>query len=77
MPATTATDLRYKLTLTTQTTPTQGWAMTATDTHWHYWIGDRTVCGLDRDTPWTLGHVQAGDCPACTDRLARLAGAPS
>lgn len=53
-----------------QTTPTpQGWAMTATDTHWHFWIGDRTVCGLDRDTPWTLGHVQAGDCPACTDRL--------
>lgn len=45
------------------------WAMTRTDTHWHYWIGDRTVCGLDRDTPWTLGHVQAGDCPACTDRL--------
>lgn len=54
---------------TTTTIPVEGWAMTATDTHWHYWIGDRTVCGLDRDTPWTLGHVRAGDCPACTDQL--------
>lgn len=57
------------MTMTTQTTPTQGWAMTATDTHWHYWIGDTTACGLTRDADWSLGHVQAGDCPACTDRL--------
>ena len=43
--------------------------MTATDTHWHYWRGDTTVCGLTRTADWSLGLVRAGDCPACTDQL--------
>ena len=40
-----------------------------TDTHWHYWRGDTTVCGLTRTADWSLGLVRAGDCPACTDQL--------
>ena len=54
---------------TTTTIPVEGWAMTATDTHWHYWRGDTTVCGLTRTADWSLGLVRAGDCPACTDQL--------
>ena len=51
------------------TIPVEGWAMTATDTHWHHWRGDTTVCGLTRTADWSLGLVRAGDCPACTDQL--------